>query len=194
MKHELPPLPYPVNALEPHFSAETLEYHHGRHHRKYVDDLNALIEGTEYEDMPLERIIADAGEGPIFNNAAQVWNHSFYWHCLSPDGGGRPGGNVGGAIESSFNSFDALKERFTEAAVKLFGSGWVWLVKNSEDSVSIDQTKDGSNPLAYGRIAVLACDVWEHAYYIDYRNDKARYMEAFWNVVNWDFVAKRLKA
>lgn len=188
MNYELPSLPYEMNALEPHISAETLEYHYGKHHRKYVNTLNELIAGSEFEDMPLESIIQKAN-GPIFNNAAQVWNHAFYWNCLSPKGGGKPVGKLAEAIENSYRSFHQFKEEFTKQATALFGAGWVWLVKGMDETVAIEQTKDGDNPLTRGRIVLLTCDMWEHAYYIDYRNDKGRYLDAFWNLVNWDFAA-----
>lgn len=192
MKHELPPLPYEKNALEPHISARTLEYHYGKHHQKYVDTLNSLIIGTKFEDRSLEEIIDLAGDGPLFNNAAQVWNHTFYWLCLSPQGGGEPRGQLAEAIATSFGSYDGLKKEFTAQATSLFGSGWVWLVKDSENTLSIQATKDGANPLASGRIALMTCDMWEHAYYLDYQNDKARYLAAFWQLVNWDFVGGKL--
>lgn len=192
MQHKLPELPYAKNALEPHMSAETLEYHHGKHHRKYVDTLNELIPGSEFEDMPLEQIITTAGSGKIFNQAAQVWNHSFFWKCLSPEGGGAPGGELGEAIDTSFGSFDDFKSQFTDAAKELFGSGWVWLVKTGPDILSVEATKDAENPLVHGNIALLTCDVWEHAFYIDYRNDKGSYMDGFWKLVNWEYVAARL--
>jgi Fe-Mn family superoxide dismutase len=185
-------LPYALDALEPHLSAETLEFHHGRHHRKYVDKLNDLIEGTEYADMPLERIVSTAGAGDVFNNAAQVWNHDLYWRGMSPDGGGRPEGQLAHAIDSSYGSFEDFRTEFTDAVTGLFGSGWVWLVKTGADIVSIAATKDAVNPLVHGRTALLACDVWEHAYYIDYRNERGRYLDAWWQLVDWDFAASRL--
>jgi Fe-Mn family superoxide dismutase len=194
MKHELPDLPYAMDALAPHVSEETLEYHWGKHHRKYVDNLNGLIEGTEFEDSPLDEIVANAGAGDLFNNAAQTWNHGFYWRCMSPDGGGRPTGALAEAIDSSFESFDAFREAFTEAGKKAFGSAWVWLIDTGSGVVSIETTPNAETPLMHGRVALLTCDVWEHAYYIDYRNDKASYLDAFWEIVNWDFVASRLRA
>lgn len=194
MRHELPDLPYARDALEPHISAETLDYHHGKHHRAYVDKLNQLVEGTEHADKSLREIIDSVGDGALFNQAAQVWNHDFYWHCMSPDGGGAPGGALAEAIDRSFGSLDGLKEQFNQAALGLFGSGWVWLVKTTPDTLAIEATKDAMNPMVHGRIVLLTCDVWEHAYYIDYRNDRARYLDAFWNVVNWDFVAGRLES
>ncbi|MFU8816837.1 MAG: superoxide dismutase [Pseudomonadales bacterium] len=192
MKHELPDLPYPIDALEPHISAETLDYHHGKHHRKYVDKLNALIRGTEFERMNLEEIIGQAGDGAIYNNAGQAWNHAFYWQCMSPQGGGEPHGQIAAAIDRSFNSYDEFKQAFDDAAAGLFGSGWVWLVKTTADTVNIQATKDADNPLRHGRQVLMTCDLWEHAFYIDYRNDKSGYMNGFWNVVNWDFVNQRL--
>ncbi len=187
MKHELPNLPYPKNGLEPSISAETLEYHHGKHHATYVTNLNNLIKGTEFENLPLEDIVKKSSGG-VFNNAAQVWNHTFYWNCLKPGGGGAPKGELGKAINATFGSFDQFKNEFTQRAVTLFGSGWAWLVKNKEGSVAIVQTSNAGTPLAEGKKAVLTCDVWEHAYYIDYRNARPKYVEAFWNIVNWDFV------
>ena len=194
MQHQLPDLPYAIDALEPHVSAETLEFHHGKHHRKYVDQLNELIRGTGFENMGLEAIIGQAGDGPIYDNAGQTWNHSLYWQCLSPRGGGEPHGAIADAIANSFTSFDAFKQAFDAAAVGLFGSGWVWLVKTTADTVNIQVTKDGDSPLRHGRQVLLTCDVWEHAYYLDYRNDKAAYMKGFWQVINWDFVNQRLQA
>jgi len=191
MQHELPPLPYEKNALEPHVSAETLEYHYGKHHQTYVTNLNKLISGTEFEDMALEDIIKKA-TGGIFNNAAQVWNHSFYWNCLSPNGGGQPGGALLDAINSAFGSFDAFKEKFSTSAATNFGSGWTWLVKGADGAdggVEIVNTSNAATPMTDGKTALLTCDVWEHAYYIDYRNARPKYVEAFWNLVNWDFVA-----
>jgi superoxide dismutase, Fe-Mn family len=192
MKHELPRLPYAMDALEPHLSAETLEYHWGKHHRKYVETLNELVRGTEFEDKPLDEIVGAAGEGKLRNNAAQAWNHDFYWKCLAPDGGSKPVGALAAAIESSYGSFDAFREKFDSAGKALFGSGWVWLVHTGDGVVTIDATPNAENPLMSGRIALLTSDVWEHAYYIDYRNERGRYLDAFWKLVNWDFVASRL--
>jgi Fe-Mn family superoxide dismutase len=191
MAHELPPLPYEKNALEPHISAETLEFHYGKHHKTYVDKLNGLVEGSDLADAPLEDIIKKS-EGGVFNNAAQVWNHTFYWNCLSPNGGGEPSGAAAEAINKAFGSFAEFKEKFTNSAVNNFGSGWTWLVKNSDGSVDIVNTSNAGTPLTEGKTPVLTCDVWEHAYYIDYRNARPKYMEAFWNLVNWDFVNKNL--
>ncbi|HHJ39206.1 MAG: superoxide dismutase [Methylothermaceae bacteria B42] len=193
MKHELPPLPYAMDALEPHISRETLEYHYGKHHQTYVTNINNLIAGTEFENMSLEEIICKAS-GPIFNNAAQVWNHTFYWNSLSPNGGGSATGAVGDAINRDFGSFDSFKEAFTKAAVTLFGSGWAWLVKTPEGKLEIVQTSNAGNPLTEGKTPILTCDVWEHAYYIDYRNARPKYLEAFWNLVNWDFANQNLGA
>jgi Fe-Mn family superoxide dismutase len=190
MAHELPALPYPHNALEPHISAETLEYHHDKHHATYVTNLNKLVDGTDFADKSLEDIIRSAPAGGIFNNAAQVWNHTFYFNCLSPTGGGTPTGELAKAIEKAFGSFDAFREKFSTSGATNFGSGWTWLVKNADGSVEITNTGNAGNPLTEGKTPVLTIDVWEHAYYIDYRNARPKYIEAFWNLVNWDFVAK----
>ena len=191
MKHQLPDLPYSSNALEPHVSAETLSFHHGRHHRAYVDKLNDLIAGTEYEEMPLEEIIRKSSGG-IFNNAAQHWNHSFYWNSLSPDGGGAPTGRIADAIEARWDSFDKFKEELTQLAATNFGSGWTWLVKNEQGDLEIVNTSNAGNPLTDGKTPILTIDVWEHAYYIDYRNARPKYIEAYWNLVNWEFANKKL--
>ena len=192
MEHKLPELPYAQEALVPDISAETMEYHYGKHHRAYVDNLNRLIPGTEFEKLSLEEIVRKSSGG-IYNNAAQVWNHTFYWNCLSPDGGGELSGELASAINGSFGSFTQFKEQFTNAGVTLFGSGWVWLVKNTDGSLAIEAASNAGDPLKEGKQALLTCDVWEHAYYIDYRNARARYLEAFWNLVNWQFVAGNLK-
>jgi len=191
MEHQLPELPYGKDALVPHISAETIEYHYGKHHKAYVDNINRLITGTEFEKMSLEEIIQKSSGG-IFNNAAQVWNHTFYWNCLSPNGGGEPTGELANAITKQFEAFTQFKEKFTNAAVTLFGSGWAWLVKNADASLSTETTSNAGNPLKDGKKALLTCDVWEHAYYIDYRNARAKYIDAFWNLVNWEFVAQNL--
>lgn len=191
MTFELPPLPYAKNALEPHISAETLEYHHGKHHQTYVTNLNNLIKGTEFEKLTLEEIILKSSGG-IFNNAAQVWNHTFYWHCLAPKAGGEPKGHLAEAITKAFGSFAQFKEKFSQSAVTNFGSGWTWLVKNKDGSLAIVNTANADSPMTKGQKALLTVDVWEHAYYIDYRNARAKYVEMFWNLVNWDFVAKNL--
>lgn len=189
MEHKLPELSFAKDALVPYISVETLEYHYGKHHKAYVDNLNKLIPGTEFENSSLEDIVKKASGG-IFNNAAQVWNHTFYWNCLSPKGGGEPSGAVASAITKSFGSFAQFKEKFTNAAVTLFGSGWAWLVKNPDGSLAIEATNNAGNPLKDGKKTLLTCDVWEHAYYIDYRNARAKYVEVFWNIVNWDFANK----
>ncbi len=191
MEHVLPELPYANDALAPGISAETIEYHYGKHHKAYVDNINRLIPGTEFENLPLEEIIQKASGG-IFNNAAQIWNHTFYWNCLSPKGGGEPGGELAEAIKRDCGSFAEFKENFTGAAVTLFGSGWTWLIKNSDGSLAIEALSNAGTPLKEGKTALLTCDVWEHAYYIDYRNARAKYVETFWNLVNWDFVAGNL--
>lgn len=188
-KHELPPLPYEMNALEPHISAETLEYHYGKHHASYVTNLNKLIKGTEFESADLQDIIMKA-KGGIFNNAAQVWNHTFYWNGLSPDGGGEPKGALAGAIDKSFGSFKDFKEKFSASAASNFGSGWTWLVRNANGEIEIANTSNAGNPMTSKLKPLLTCDVWEHAYYIDYRNARPKYLEAFWKLVNWDFAEK----
>ena len=192
-KHELPALPFAIDALEPHISAETLQFHHGKHHATYVDKLNGLIPGTEFESATLEEII-QRSSGGIFNNAAQVWNHSFYWNCLSPNGGGAPVGALAEAINRDFGSFDAFKEKFAAAAVGNFGSGWTWLVKNKGGHLEIVNTDDADNPMTQAYLPLLTCDVWEHAYYIDYRNRRPDYIAAFWQLLNWDFVASNYAA
>jgi Fe-Mn family superoxide dismutase len=188
MSHQLPALPYAMDALSPHISEETLSYHYGKHHKAYVDNLNRLIVGTEFESLSLEETILKASGG-MFNNAAQIWNHSFYWQCLSPEGGGEPQGVLAQAIDQAFGSFDAFKAMFSEVALKTFGSGWAWLVKNQEDQLEIISTSNAGTPMVEGKKALLTCDVWEHAYYIDYRNARPQYVEHFWNLVNWSFVA-----
>jgi len=191
MPHELPELPYPKNALEPHISAETLEYHYGKHHAAYVNNLNNLIKGTEHEKASLEDIIKKASGG-LFNNAAQVWNHTFYWNCLSPNGGGDPSGALADALKKLCGSVDDFRKQFSDTAAKTFGSGWAWLVKKSDGSLEISSTQNAGNPMTDGKTPLLTCDVWEHAYYIDYRNARPKYVEAFWHLVNWDFVASKL--
>jgi len=188
VKHELPALPYAQDALEPVISAETLDYHYGKHHNAYVTNLNNLIPGTEFENLSLEDIIKKASAG-IFNNAAQVWNHTFYWNCLSPNGGGVPSGKLAEAIDNQFGSFDDFKTEFTKAAVTNFGSGWTWLVKNSDGSLAIVSTNNAGTPMTSGQTALLTVDVWEHAYYVDYRNARPKYLEEIWKLFNWDFVA-----
>ena len=192
MAIELPALPYDRTALEPHISGETIDYHYGKHHKAYVDNLNKMIEGTEYADMPLEQIIRKS-QGGMFNNAAQIWNHTFYWNCLKPDGGGEPAGKLADAINAAFGSFEKFKEEFTKTSVGTFGSGWGWLVKKADGSLALASTIGAGNPLTSGDTPLLTCDVWEHAYYIDYRNARPKYVEAFWNLVNWDFVSANMK-
>jgi len=192
MAFELPPLPYAMDALAPHISQETLEYHYGKHHQTYVTNLNKLIEGTEDESSSLEDIIKKA-EGGLFNNAAQVWNHTFYWSCLSPTGGGAPTGEVGEKINSAFGSYDSFKEDFAKAATTQFGSGWAWLVDN-DGTLEIMQTSNADLPLKHSVKALLTIDVWEHAYYIDYRNARPKYIDTFLDsLLNWDFVTANLE-
>ncbi len=191
MTHKLPELSFAMDALQPHISKETLEFHYGKHHNAYVTNLNNLIPGTEFENMSLEDIINKAQAGGIFNNAAQVWNHSFYWNCLSPNGGGKPEGKLLDAIERSFGSFDEFKDQFTKSAVTNFGSGWTWLV-NGENGLEIINTSNAGTALTSEKTALLTCDVWEHAYYVDYRNVRPQYVEAFWNLINWDFVSQNI--
>ncbi|MGB7289246.1 MAG: Fe-Mn family superoxide dismutase [Candidatus Macondimonas sp.] len=194
MVHTLPELPYALDGLEPHFSKETLEYHYGKHHKTYVDTLNGLIPNTEYADLSLEEIIRKA-TGKLFNQAAQVWNHTFYWNCLSPQGGGTPTGALATAIDKSFGSFEEFKKSFTDQTIANFGSGWGWLVKKADGSLAIVETSNAATPLTDTTLVpLLTCDIWEHAYYIDYRNARPKYMEAFWNLVNWEFVAKNFAA
>ena len=186
MAFELPALPYARNALVPHISEETLDYHYGKHHNTYVVKLNGLVEGTELENKSLEEIIKTS-EGGIFNNAAQIWNHTFYWNCLSPNGGGQPSGELADAIIKAFGSFEDFVVRFTDMAVNNFGSSWTWLVKNPDGSVEIVNTSNAATPLTTNQKPLLTCDLWEHAYYIDYRNVRPDYLKAFWALVNWDF-------
>lgn len=189
MPHQLPELPYAKNALEPHISAETIDFHYGKHHQTYVTNLNNLIQNTEFEKLSLEEIIMKSSGG-VFNNAAQVWNHTFYWNGLSPKGGGQPKGPLADAIAKTFGSFDEFKQKFTQTAIGTFGSGWAWLVKNKDGTLAIVSTSNAATPMTAGQKALLTCDVWEHAYYVDYRNARAKYVESFWNLVNWEFVAK----
>lgn len=193
MEHKLPELPYAKNALLPFISVETLEIHHGKHHNAYVTNLNKLIVGTEFENLTLEEIVKKSSGG-IFNNAAQVWNHSFYWKCLRAPGGAGPSGALLEAINKSFGSFDAFKEKFSQCAITTFGSGWAWLVKNADGSLVLESTSNAGTPFQQGKKAILTCDVWEHAYYIDKKNVRPDYVKDFWNLVNWDFVAANFKA
>ena len=191
MAFELPSLPYAIDALAPHISQETLEYHHGKHHQTYVTNLNNLVSGTDNENKSLEEIITSSSGG-LFNNAAQTWNHSFYWNCLSPNGGGAPSGAVADAINGAFGSFDSFQDEFSKTAITTFGSGWGWLVKNADGSLALASTSNAGCPLTDNQTPILTCDVWEHAYYVDYRNARPKYVEAFWNLVNWGFVAENL--
>jgi len=194
MAFTLPELPYSKDALVPHISVETVEYHHGKHHQAYVTNLNKLVEGTEWAQKGLEAIIRGAEPGGLFNNAAQVFNHTFYWSCLGPGKGGEPTGALAKAIDGAFGSFSQLKEKLTAAAATHFGSGWAWLVKDASGKLAVESTANAGCPLREGKTPLLTCDVWEHAYYIDYRNARPKYIEAFWNLVNWDFVARQLGA
>jgi len=189
MEHKQPELPYALDALAPHVSRETLEFHYGKHHAAYVTNLNNLIKGTEFADASLEDIIRKSSGG-IFNNAAQVWNHTFLWNSMSPKGGGAPSGALAAAIDKKWGSVDAFKEAFNKSAAGNFGSGWTWLVKKPDGSVDIVNTSNAATPLTTADKALLTCDVWEHAYYIDYRNRRPDYLAAFWKVANWDFAAK----
>jgi len=191
MAFELPPLPYAMNALEPHISKETLEYHYGKHHQAYVNNLNNLTKDTPDAQKSLADLVKSS-KGGIFNNAAQVWNHTFYWNGLSPDGGGEPSGALADAIASAFGSYSDFREQFTKSAVTLFGSGWNWLVKKGDGSLAIVQTQNAGNPMTDGHTPLLTCDVWEHAYYVDRRNARPAYVEAWWNLVDWDAVNKNL--
>jgi Fe-Mn family superoxide dismutase len=193
MAFELPPLPYANNALEPHISAETIEFHYGKHHQTYVTNLNNLVPGTEFEGKTLEDIITKSSGG-IFNNAAQIWNHTFYWNSLTPNGKDAVEGALADAINSKFGSFAEFKDQFTKSAATNFGSGWTWLVKNADGSLEIVNTSNAGCPLTAGQTPLLTCDVWEHAYYIDYRNARPKYLESFWALVNWDFVAANFAA
>jgi Fe-Mn family superoxide dismutase len=187
----LPPLPYAKDALEPYMSRETLDYHHGKHHKAYVDKVNNLIGGTEFGDASLEELVAESA-GEIFNNAAQVWNHTFFWNCLSPRRQS-PGREISRALEA-LGGFESFQTQFDKAASGLFGSGWTWLVKDARDTLKIMTTSNANTPLRDGHVPLLTCDMWEHAYYIDHRNDRAAYLKNFWPLVNWEFVAANLAA
>ncbi len=193
MSFELPALPYAKDALAPHISAETIEYHYGKHHQTYVTNLNNLIAGSEFEGLSLEEIVKKSSGG-IFNNAAQVWNHTFYWNSLSPNGGGSPAGGLAHAIDRTFGSFEQFKEEFTKTAVTTFGSGWAWLVKKPNGGLDLVSTSNAATPLTAGQTPILTCDVWEHAYYIDFRNLRPKYLEAFWALVNWEFASANYEA
>lgn len=191
MEHKLEALPYSMESLEPIISRETLEYHYGKHHQAYVTNLNKMIAGTEFENLYLEEIIMKSSGG-IFNNAAQVFNHTFYWNCLAPNAGGEPSGKIAALINKEFGSFADFKEKFSKTAITTFGSGWAWLVKDKNEKLEIISTSNAGNPMTDGKKPLLTCDVWEHAYYIDYRNARPSYVEKFWNLVNWDFVSLNL--
>ena len=194
MAVELPNLPYAMDGLAPHISSSTLEYHYGKHHRAYVTNLNKLIADTSLDDKSLDDIICDPRETSIFNNAAQIWNHTFYWNCLSPTGGGKPKGKLLSALEKEFGSVDSFKEQFTKKALTLFGSGWAWLVKDRKGNLRITQESNAGTPIAKDLIPLLTCDVWEHAYYLDYKNARPQYLDAFWELVNWDYAEEQLSS
>jgi Fe-Mn family superoxide dismutase len=192
MAFELPKLPYKPDALIPFISAETIEFHYGKHHQAYVNNLNGLVPGTEYENSDLESIIKKA-EGPVFNNAAQVWNHTFYFEAFSKTGKKLPSGPLADEINRSFGSFEAFRDLFTKSATTLFGSGWAWLVKKDDGTLQILQESNAGNPLKKGLKPLLTCDVWEHAYYIDYRNRRPDYIKSFWEIIDWDIISKRYR-
>ena len=190
MKFSLPQLPYALNALEPHISQKTLEVHHGKHHQAYVNNLNNLVKDTPFEEASLETIIKEA-DGGIFNNGAQVWNHTFYFTAFSPKGGNEPTGELAKAITATFGSFEQFKTEFSQTAATLFGSGWAWLVKDASGKLALVKESNAGNPLRNGLTPILTCDVWEHAYYLDYQNKRPDYIQRFWNCVDWDIVGKR---
>ncbi len=190
MPFELPKLPYAADALQPFISKQTIDFHYGKHHQAYVNNLNNLVPGTPFENASLEKIVKEA-DGGIFNNGAQVWNHTFYFESFSPSGSREPIGTLASAIDSAFGSFAAFKEQFSKSAVTLFGSGWAWLVKKPDGKLEIVQESNAGNPLRKGLIPLLTCDVWEHAYYLDYQNKRPDYLQAFWNIVDWGVIAKR---
>jgi len=192
MPFTLPDLPYSQDALAPHISAETLSFHYGKHHKNYLNKLNELTAASPLASESLENVIKKAGAGPIFNNAAQVWNHTFYWNSLSPSGGGDPKGDVAKAIDKGFGNFAEFKKKFSQSALTLFGSGWSWLVKKPDGSLAIAETSNAGTPLTGSDVPLLTCDVWEHAYYVDRRNDRASYIEAWWKLVNWEFANQNL--
>ena len=193
MAFTLPPLPYDKNALAPHISAETLDFHHGKHHQAYVTNLNKALEGKPEASKSLEEVIL-ASDGPVFNNAAQVWNHTFYWRSMKPNGGGQPTGDLADAIKRDFGSFEKFSEAFSNAAATQFGSGWAWLVLGKDKKLAVTKTPNADLPMKHGQKALLTIDVWEHAYYIDYRNARPKYIETFLkSLVNWDFALQNLK-
>jgi Fe-Mn family superoxide dismutase len=195
MAIQLLPLPYPIHALEPCISRQTLEFHYGKHHRKYVTTLNELIRNTPMDTLELEAIIIESAHSrmDIFNNAAQSWNHAFFWHCLTPQSSDQPGEDCMPLINKCFGSFDNFKTAFTQSAKKLFGSGYTWLVKNHDGTLSIQNLENAGTPLVQDKVPLLTCDVWEHSYYLDYKNDRERYLENFWKIVNWEFVETNLQ-
>ncbi|MBV7536012.1 superoxide dismutase [Fe] [Duganella sp. sic0402] len=188
MEHTLPPLPYAIDALAPAISQETLEYHYGKHHQTYVTNLNNLIKGTEFENLSLEEIVKKSS-GPVFNNSAQIWNHTFFWNSLTPNGKGAPDGALADAINAKWGSFDKFKEEFTKSAVGNFGSSWTWLVKKADGTLDIVNTSNAATPLTTDAKALITIDLWEHAYYIDYRNVRPKFIETFFKLANWDFAA-----
>jgi len=196
MAFELPPLPYDKSALEPHMSAQTLEFHHGKHHNTYVTNLNNLTKDTPLATKPLEEVIQDAwksGNTGVFNNAAQVWNHTFFWNCMTPNGGGAPTGEIAAKIDAAFGSYDKFKDEFKQAGATQFGSGWAWLVLDG-DTLKVTKTPNAETPIVHGQKALLTCDVWEHAYYLDFQNRRPDFIQNFLdNLVNWDFVNQNLK-
>ncbi len=190
MPFELPKLPYAADALQPFISKQTIDFHYGKHHQAYVNNLNNLVPGTPFENASLEKIVKEA-DGGIFNNGAQVWNHTFYFESFSPTGSREPSGSLAGAIDAAFGSFAAFKEQFAKSAVTLFGSGWAWLVKKADGTLEIVQEANAGNPLRKGLFPLLTCDVWEHAYYLDYQNKRPDYLQAFWNILDWGVIGKR---
>jgi Fe-Mn family superoxide dismutase len=194
MIHVLPELPWAKDALAPAISAETIDYHYGKHHQAYVTNLNKLLEHTTLEEDSLEKIILTAPMGGIYNNAAQIWNHTFYWKCMKPMGGGDPSGALADLLIKGFGSVQDFREKFTATAVGTFGSGWAWLVRNRDGTLSVESTGNAMNPMRDGKQPLLTCDVWEHAYYIDYRNARAKYVEAWWSLVDWAFIASNLNS
>jgi superoxide dismutase, Fe-Mn family len=194
MPFTLPDLPYSQDALAPNISAETLSFHYGKHHRNYVNKLNELTANTPMANQSLEEVVKKAGPGPVFNNAGQVWNHNFYWRSLSPAGGGEPKGDLAKQIDKGFGNFAEFKKKFTQSAVTLFGSGWSWLVRKPDGSLAIVETSNAGTPITGSDVPLLTSDVWEHAYYVDRRNDRAAYLEAWWKLVNWEFATQNLAA
>lgn len=192
MSFEQPPLPYGLNALQPFLGEEQMSYHYGKHQAAYFKKLNLLLEGKPEAGAPLKTVVIESPAGPVFNNAAQAWNHSFFWNCMSPNGGGQPKGDVLKAIQGSFGGFDAFKKEFSEKATNLFGSGWAWLAVDKQGKLEIMGLSNADTPLKHDRVPIMTLDVWEHAYYIDYRNERPKFIDGFWSKVNWDFVAKSL--